>query len=364
VSRVEFRVDGTLVGTDSSSPYAANWNSAAAAAGGHTIQARAYDVVGNVANASANVVVPTVPVVPPADTVAPGPVSTLSVRAADAVALSWANPSDADFASVRILRSTQGFALSPMPSATQVVVYEGRGTSYSDRPSVSATGYYTVFTCDGAGNWSRGITAKAAPVVAVGLVSSGSWTEYGGYVTLRGKLRNAADTPLAGKTVRLQVSSDGVNWKNATTTARTAGSGWFTMRARTYSRVRYRVTFAGDSVRPAASSGSVSVTPKAYLSLPQSQYSVRVNSTISVQSYLKPRHVARTKPVRYDFYLRHGSRWVIKKRVWATASDYSTYTRVKASTTLTSRGSWRVRAFHDDDGHYASYSAYRYFKVR
>ncbi|HVG57555.1 MAG TPA: PHB depolymerase family esterase [Hyalangium sp.] len=48
VSRVEFFVDGALVGTDTSSPYSFAWNSAAVANGSHALMARAYDAAGNV----------------------------------------------------------------------------------------------------------------------------------------------------------------------------------------------------------------------------------------------------------------------------------------------------------------------------
>lgn len=66
VTKVEFRVNGNLVGTDTSAPYTGVWDASAAAAGSHTIQARAYDAAGNVNNASVSVNVPA-----PADTTAP-----------------------------------------------------------------------------------------------------------------------------------------------------------------------------------------------------------------------------------------------------------------------------------------------------
>ena len=47
VSRVEFRVDGTLVLSDPTAPYAATWDATSAAVGSHTITATAYDAAGN-----------------------------------------------------------------------------------------------------------------------------------------------------------------------------------------------------------------------------------------------------------------------------------------------------------------------------
>jgi RHS repeat-associated protein len=55
VSKVEFFVDGTLVATDSSTPYSTDWGSLAAPTydGGHTVSVRAYDAGGQAVTASA-----------------------------------------------------------------------------------------------------------------------------------------------------------------------------------------------------------------------------------------------------------------------------------------------------------------------
>jgi hypothetical protein len=47
VARVEFLVDGAVVGTDTSSPYQVAWNAEAASLGTHTVVARAFDTAGN-----------------------------------------------------------------------------------------------------------------------------------------------------------------------------------------------------------------------------------------------------------------------------------------------------------------------------
>jgi subtilisin family serine protease len=53
VSRVELYADGSLVGSDTSSPYSVAWNTAAVSNGGHSLQTRAYDASGNVGSSSA-----------------------------------------------------------------------------------------------------------------------------------------------------------------------------------------------------------------------------------------------------------------------------------------------------------------------
>ena len=53
VTRVELYADGSLVGSDTSSPYSVAWNTATVANGGHSLQTRAYDAAGNIGSSVA-----------------------------------------------------------------------------------------------------------------------------------------------------------------------------------------------------------------------------------------------------------------------------------------------------------------------
>jgi subtilisin family serine protease len=53
VAKVEFLVDGTVVGTDTSSPYSISWNSTTVANGSHSFTARATDTAGNATTSAA-----------------------------------------------------------------------------------------------------------------------------------------------------------------------------------------------------------------------------------------------------------------------------------------------------------------------
>jgi poly(hydroxyalkanoate) depolymerase family esterase len=53
VDRVEFLLDGALIGSDASVPYAISWDSATTANGAHAVSARAVDVAGNTATSTA-----------------------------------------------------------------------------------------------------------------------------------------------------------------------------------------------------------------------------------------------------------------------------------------------------------------------
>lgn len=55
VSKVDFLVDGAVVGTDSSAPYSVSWDSAQVANGGHTVTARAVDTSSNTASSSRSI---------------------------------------------------------------------------------------------------------------------------------------------------------------------------------------------------------------------------------------------------------------------------------------------------------------------
>ena len=58
MERVEFLLDGALLGSDASAPYAFSWNSSTASNGAHVLQARAVDLAGNVgSSAQVNVTV-------------------------------------------------------------------------------------------------------------------------------------------------------------------------------------------------------------------------------------------------------------------------------------------------------------------
>src|SRR5918996_354244 len=52
VTRVELLVDGSLVGSDTSSPYSIPWNTTTVGNGGHSLQTRAFDAAGNSGSSS------------------------------------------------------------------------------------------------------------------------------------------------------------------------------------------------------------------------------------------------------------------------------------------------------------------------
>jgi hypothetical protein len=71
VDHVDFLVDGTVVGSDSTAPFSVGWNSTSVADGQHSITARAVDVSTNAATSGAVAVTVDNDTPPPPDTTAP-----------------------------------------------------------------------------------------------------------------------------------------------------------------------------------------------------------------------------------------------------------------------------------------------------
>jgi putative cell wall-binding protein len=125
----------------------------------------------------------------PGDTTPPGEVMSFTATPGDRhVNLSWVNPTDSDFKTTRILRSTVGFATSPTPGGDQTQFYEGTATSALNSNLTNGTRYYyTAFTCDNDDNWSGPATASAVPTTAGGGGGgSGGFNEGAGYLQTTG----------------------------------------------------------------------------------------------------------------------------------------------------------------------------------
>ncbi len=98
VSKVEFYVNGTLVGTDTAIPYSYSWNSSSVANGSYSITTKAYDAAGNIGqsaavavtvnNAVADVTAPTASITSPAASATVSGTVNISASASDNIAVS------------------------------------------------------------------------------------------------------------------------------------------------------------------------------------------------------------------------------------------------------------------------------------
>jgi len=101
---------------------------------------------------------------PPPDTTPPANPSMLAATPSyTSIALSWTNPSDADFQAVRVMRKTSGY---PSSSTDGIMVYDGvAGSAIDSGLSEGTTYYYTAFARDASLNYSSGSIASATTLV-------------------------------------------------------------------------------------------------------------------------------------------------------------------------------------------------------
>ncbi len=91
VTKVELRVDGALKKTDTSSPYSYSWDTTAVSNGSHSLQARAYDVVGNVGTSTTISVTVNNALAPTVDIKANGSGGPITISYNTSVTLSWSS---------------------------------------------------------------------------------------------------------------------------------------------------------------------------------------------------------------------------------------------------------------------------------
>lgn len=126
------------------------------------------------------------------DQTAPGRPTGLAAYAGNGRAdLAWTNPA-ADFASVRVLRSTSGYATSPSPGGSQTQVLEGTAAALVQTGLPNGVRhYFTLFARDAAGNWSAPATTSVLPAAKAALgrpIASPSSPLVGRYFTVYGTI--------------------------------------------------------------------------------------------------------------------------------------------------------------------------------
>jgi chitodextrinase len=150
VTKVEFLVDGTVLSTETASPYMSAWNTSGVTDGSHTIVAEAFDAAGNNAVSSASVTVSnsdTQKPSAPTKLVASLPTGSTS----SAVQLSWdASTDNVGVTGYYILRSSGG------GEAVTIGQVAGTIVTYTDSTALPGIAYsYEVEAFDAAGNISN-----------------------------------------------------------------------------------------------------------------------------------------------------------------------------------------------------------------
>ncbi|WP_375764752.1 Ig-like domain-containing protein [Archangium gephyra] len=179
VSRVELYVDGSLIGTSTSSPYAISWNPSSVANGDHTLTAKAHDVYGNVGTSpgvtvtvSKDVTPPTASVTTPAEGVTVTGTVILSASASD------------DYLMSRVEYFLDGSLLGSTPNGPSY------GYVWNSRTVTNGSHTFVAKAYDSAGN--VGVSATRSFIVdndftppAVALTSPAQGATLAGMVSLQ-----------------------------------------------------------------------------------------------------------------------------------------------------------------------------------
>ncbi len=230
-------------------------------------------------------------------------------------------------------------------------------------PAIGANGTLYVGSDDGKLRaLADGVVALKKVVISASV--GPTRVSYNGVVTVRATLKTASGALLKGRRLTLYSSSNSSDWKSVRTVGSSSGSYATTLRLtrKTYLRWRY----AGDSVYAVGYSSAKSATSRAYLTPPNVPKRQSFNRSYSASGYLKPRHSDDySSPVKCYWYSRKGGRWVLEGTTDAYVDDYNGYSRFTTSYSWYGSGSWtcRVRAYHSDGSHAATWSAWRYFSV-
>jgi hypothetical protein len=128
--------------------------------GQHLFQVRATDRAGNADPTPASYSWQVATLLPP-DTTPPGTVERLKRRVSyKLLRLAWSLPTDPDFDHVKVMRSRKA------KGAASSVVYDGRGTGYTDKRFQNGTYYrYVIVAYDRSGNGSHGVRVVVPPAV-------------------------------------------------------------------------------------------------------------------------------------------------------------------------------------------------------
>ena len=308
-----------------------------------------------------------------ADTTPPtAPTGLAAAPAPGAIHLSWtAATDDVTGSGALVYRVYRWTDAQPINGATQYTPAPGllattTATTYDDGTAAAGTNYrYLVRAVDAATNAGpRSNTATAAPAGATTLTITtiDATIDYGAGVHLSADLASAG-TPLTGKDVVVQSSPDGSVWSDGPTV--TSATGTYGADIAPVNKTFYRMHFAGDGVNPAATSGTVTVTPRVLLTRPSAPSVAKKGVRFTSSGSLKPHHTAGAHAVKIRCAKRVGTKWVLKKTVAATNVDLSDFTKFRARIALPSPGRWRLQAVAAADAlHAATTSGFRYVTVK
>jgi len=111
----------------------------------------------------------------------------------------------------------------------------------------------------------------------------------------------------------------------------------------------FRAVFGGGPGYASSETLGKSMTPKTWLSPVSASSTMYRNRAYTVTGTMKPRHTAGTYAAEVQAYRYESGTWVLRKTVWAKASNLYSYSKLTASISLPSAGRWKLRFRHKAD---------------
>jgi len=279
--------------------------------------------------------------------------------------------------------STAHLSWDPVAEAASYTVYQWRDATPIDgavnytpqhMPIASVTGtscdvsgivlgeayHFEVRAVDAATN----IGPPSRYTAQLTLQTSASVVDWGGAATLAGELTDDSEPFAAGQQVGLEWSHDGMVW---TLQEMLDPSATFVYGAEVAptQKTHYRLVFEGDETHAAATSPTVTVTPRVKLGTPVAPKSVARGRSFAAFGSLTPKQAAGSKTVRIDCYLKASGKWRLRKTVTATNRNHGATSRYAATISLPISGSWKLIARSGaTDKYAAATSGARLLKVK
>ena len=234
--------------------------------------------------------------------------------------------------------------------------------------TISAPGRHTIAfrARDNAGNVSERsnsiLVTKASRVLVSPTPASVSWQAW---ASVSGDVTGTPGASTFGPTevvLETRTSTSG-SWSR-TASAMVSADGRFAMRFKPLVRTYYRVRFVGNEVVRGSVSSIGSIAPRVSLTMPGvTPFAPKAGVTLMLSGRLAPAHSTGIR-LRMERQLASGA-WTKPQWVRAKMTSGGKEASIYRATARLSRGRWRIRAYHPDDGrHAATYSSSRYVTVR
>jgi hypothetical protein len=307
-----------------------------------------------------------------AEQTAPTAATSPSAVTGDAgTTISWtAATDDVGVAGYYVYRWTDapaGAGYTPVPARVATVT---TGTTYADTGLTNGTTYhYCVRAYDAATNIGpRSATVDVTPIGVTALTFGATPTTvaWGKPWTLSGALSTAAGAAIPDAPVKLMQSIGSGAWTLVSTLSPAAGTSTYSGSiAAPEQKTTYKLVYEGTAAYAGVISRSVTVTPKVKLGHPVAPSTVKKKKSFTVYGSLTPKAKAGSKTVKIKCYVKKSGKWVLKKTVTTKNSTKGSASQYKASTSLPSKGSWKLVATAAATSKYAATtSSPEYLKVK